>query len=182
MTRRVSGSKKKATDSTATTPPVLAAGEQASTWQEDRTLIHGTSPHERFVIAPAMLIAELAAVHRALAESATWGDFVDALPRWALASLQDASADELPSRECVFDAAEVPGVEDNEFPPMLESMYELWMPAPLLRRCAGASSALREEWLELAPSQVATFLRAANKLGFQCIEDSDVLATAYGVT
>lgn len=182
MTRKVSGSKKKATDSTATTPPVLAAGEQPSTWPEDRTLIHGISPHERFVIAPAMLIAELAAVHRALAESATWGDFLDALPQWALASLQDASADELPSRECAFDAAEVPGVEDHEFPPMLESMYERWMPAPLLGRFKRASSALREEWLELSPVQVAAFLRAASKLGYQCIEASDVVATAYGVT
>lgn len=182
MTRKVSGSKKKKKDSTATTPSAHVAGGQPSTWQEDRTLIHGTSPHERFVIAPATLIAEVAAVHRALAESATWGDFIDALPQWALSSLQDASADELPSRACAFDAAEVPGVEDHEFPPMLESMYERWMPAPLLRRFSGASSALREEWLELSPSQVAAFLKAASTLGFQCIEDSDVLATAYGVS
>jgi len=134
------------------------------------------------VIAPATLIAEVAAIHRALAESATWGDFIDALPQWALSSLQDASAEELPSRACAFDAAEVPGVEDHEFPPMLESMYERWMPAPLLRRFSGASSALREEWLELSPSQVAALLKAASALGFRCIEDSDVLATAYGVT
>lgn len=117
-------------------------------------------------------------IRRALDSSATWKDLQAALPPGEYDRIAEAVAeceDERPRLDQPFDACEVPGVSEGDYPPWLQPEMESILPDEVLRKFGRVESTmLNGSYVHIDPAQRAELTRELERQGFVVIESSDL--------
>ena len=144
------------------------------------------------VFMPRPVADRLIAVRGAVNTSRTWGEFKQAMPAGSYQHVvelmrEDSSDDEEfpdhwePGAEMGFDAEQIPGFADGDWPewPAQEALE--WVPAAIQRRFGvEAASILSGDYLELAIEQESAIVAAFAEQGYTCTRDDTLLLRAYG--
>ena len=161
----------------------------------DKDLVYG--PIDGYLVfMPRSVADRLIAVRAAVNTSRTWGEFKQAMPAGSYQHVvelmreqaeEDLSDDdeELPDHwepdgETGFDAEQIPGFADGDWPewPAQEALE--WVPAAIQRRFGvEAASVLSGDYLELAIEQESAIVAAFVEHGYTCTRDDTLLLRAY---
>jgi hypothetical protein len=135
------------------------------------------------VFIPEADAVRLAAIHRAIATSETWGDFFDAVPPEELDTVYGRASDEdehLPDRSAKFDP-DLLGVCEGDYPDWPEQKMFDWLPAHVCREFGRVeSSVLNGPLLSLDVRRTPEILAALERAGFECRLDEELVRRACG--
>ena len=136
------------------------------------------------IFIPEAAAIRLAAIHRALANSETWGEFFDAIPPDELESvyerLRDEETQSLPDRSAKFDS-DLLGCGDGEYPDWADQKMVDWLPADICRQYGKAGdSMLNGQYLVLDVRRTPEIIAALEKAGFECRLDEELINRACG--
>ena len=143
------------------------------------------------VFMPRPVADRLIAVRGAVTTSRTWGEFKQAMPagsyQHVIALMREDSSDdeELPDHwepdaEMGFDAEQIPGFADGDWPewPAQEALE--WVPTAIQHRFGVESaSVLSGDYLKFAIEQEAAIVAAFVEQGYTCSRDDTLLLRAY---
>ena len=140
---------------------------------------------------------DLARLHRALERAKTWGEFrAQAPPRWYEAAVErlreqvldegeddEDDAHEEPSPEQGFDAEEIPGHLEGDWPGFPHMSMEYWVPGEVQDRFGSmVPTAISGDFLQLSPEHEDEIVSAMRRHGYECVRDDDLVwkASGYG--
>jgi hypothetical protein len=98
---------------------------------------YGSNGEYCVVFAPQDRAEYVAQIYRALRDSETWGEFKGNLPEGEWDRYFTQVFDETPDEDEAFDADEVPGHPDGDYPPWLTQEQLGWFPDELIRKHGG---------------------------------------------
>ncbi len=138
------------------------------------------------IFLPEELALELAQIRAALDTSKTWGEFRANVPAHVYEEIMvgmkdDEDPEALPQPENAFDANDIPGYEDGDWPvwPLQEMLN--WMPKDIKRRFGKVvPSAVNGDSLELMSEKADEIVRVLESQGFRCTEDESLVIRACG--
>lgn len=134
----------------------------------------------RAVFAPSRLVQELRELRTALDEASTWDQFRKAAPSRYVAEVH-AALDEEPSDDAAFDASEIPGYEDGEWPEWLHQKMLTWMPTDLAERYGKVEPSVHNGHLLTIDPAVSEDLAAELEArGYTCKRSDEAIAAATG--
>ncbi len=142
--------------------------------------------NDELVFLPKELALELAQIRAALDTSKTWGEFQANVPAHVYEEIMagmkdDEDPEALPQSEDAFDANDIPGYEDGDWPlwPLQEMLN--WMPKDIQQRFGKVvPSAVNGDCLELMSEKADEIVRALESRGFSCAEDESLVIQACG--
>jgi hypothetical protein len=114
---------------------------------------------------------------QAIHDARTWAEFA-AADRTAYQGAIEffAGADgELPPLDATFDVSMVPGFDEGDYPPWLQSEMDRYVPAAILERHATRrSSVLNGGFWAVEPRALASVIEELRAAGFEVTEKDDV--------
>ena len=138
------------------------------------------------VMIPQHEAESLARLHHAMESAATWGEFKrlappehyqDAVRRW-----MDSNEGEGPGPDRPFDAFDIPGCGDGDWPAWPAQDMLAWVPEEIQARFGRTqASVLNGPWLSLPGEAIDEIAAAMERLGYRCRRDEDLIARAHGV-
>ena len=136
------------------------------------------------IFIPEADAIRLAAIHNAIANSSTWGEFFDAIPPEEMdavyARLFDDGDERLPDRSAKFDSDAL-GCGDGDYPDWPEQKMLEWLPADVCRRLGKVeSSVLNGDYLSLDVRRAPEIIAALEASGFECRWDEALVKRASG--
>ena len=149
---------------------------------------------------------DLVQLHRALGRARTWGEFKAQAPsHWyedAVERLKEQFLDELqyeddesdsteeptfeePAPEQAFDAEEIPGHVDGEWPGFPHVSMGSWVPDEVQDRFGSMTHSWGLDatyWIVLAPEHEEEIVSVMREHGYDCVRDDDLVweASGYG--
>ena len=140
---------------------------------------------------------DLVQLHRALGKARTWGEFkaqapshwyedaVERLKEQMLDEMEDARDDdyEEPAAEKGFDAEDIPGHADGDWPDWPQGNMERWVPDEVQDRFGSMKpTAISGDFLQLSPEHEDEIVSAMQRHGYDCVRDDDLVweASGYG--
>jgi hypothetical protein len=140
---------------------------------------------------------DLVQLHRALGRAGTWGEFrAQAPPHWyedAVERLHERMLDEVedggedaheePSPEQRFDAGEIPGHVDGDWPGFPHVSMGDWIPDEVKNEFGSIAHSWGldgDSWIQLAPDKEAEIISAMRRHGYECVSDDDLVWEARG--
>ena len=155
--------------------------DQPSRETDDRNLTWGViEAQDQAVFAPTRQVEDLRQLRRALAESATWGDFRSQAPSQYVAEVHEL-VEEQPSDDDGFDPKVIPGYADADWPEWLQQEMLSWMPDDLTERFGKVGeSVFKESALEIEAGVAEDLAGELEKRGFSCTRDDKAILTAAG--
>jgi hypothetical protein len=128
----------------------------------------------------------LARLHHALRSATTWGEFkrlappvhyLDALNRW-----MESAEEEEPAPEVPFDASDIPGRDDGDWPAWPAQDMLAWVPGEVQARFGRSqASVLNGAWLSLPGDSIDGIAAEMTRLGYRCRRDDGLIARAHGL-
>ncbi len=161
--------------------------KNASTRSKDQVLYFRVVEYngKALVFAPPKKAEEHDRLMKALERSKTWGEFKAAISASDLREIkelmrerEELSAAEIRERiadDQPFQVSDVPGTEDAEFPSMLMSIQDRFLPPSIVEKYAkrwGAFNCL--DIVRIDTSNLEAILGDLRALGFEVIERSDL--------
>ena len=98
---------------------------------------YGSNGEYCVVFAPRDRAEYVAQIYTALSDSGTWGEFKKNLPEGEWERYFTEVLDESPDDEQAFDADDVPGHPDGDYPPWLAQEQLEWFPSELIAKHDG---------------------------------------------
>lgn len=144
-------------------------------------LIH--SFDRSLVVMPRSEARRLAALNEALERCMTWGEFVHAVADDAATRryLEDAFDNELPDADRPFDAEELPGFADGDWPTWPKQAMLEWLPNSVTSLGTIETTMLNGDYLHLDESLVDDVIEALAAEGIEAYEDpGTIVSTACG--
>jgi hypothetical protein len=139
------------------------------------------------VMIPQEEAESLARLHRALDRAATWGEFKrlaprehydDAVSRW----MESNEEQEQPAPDQPFDAHDIPGRSDGDWPAWPAQDMLAWVPEEVQTRFGRPqASMLNGSWLSLRGEAIEEIIAAMERLGYRCRRDEALIARAHGI-
>lgn len=142
---------------------------------------------------------DLVQLHRALGRARTWGEFRAQAPsHWyedAVERLRDRMLDETeddeydsheePTVEKKFEAEEIPGHVDGDWPGFPHVSMGSWVPDEVQDRFGSMTHSWGLDaiyWIVLAPEHEEEIVSAMQRHGYDCVRDEDLVweASGYG--
>ena len=135
------------------------------------------------IFIPESEALRLAAIHRAIADSATWADFFRLMPSadltYVLNSMRECDDDPLPSDK--FDVERLPGFCDGDWPTWPDQQMLEWLPASICRQYGRIEdSMLNGQYLVLDVRRTPEIIAALELAGFECRWDEALVKRASG--
>ena len=160
----------------------------------DKDLVYGPIA-DNLVFMPRPAAERLIAVRGAINSSRTWGEFKQAMPADSYqhvvelmreAAEEDTAEDEElpdhwePDGETAFDAEQIPGFADGDWPEWPAQAALEWVPKDIQRRFGVEATSFHSgDSLELAIEQEAAIVAAFVEHGYTCSRDDTLLLRAY---
>ncbi len=140
---------------------------------------------------------DLVQLHRALGKARTWGEFkaqapshwyedaVERLKEQLLDEIEDEKNDayEEPGAEQRFDAADIPGHVDGEWPGFAHVSMGNWVPDEVQDEFGSMTHSWSLDaiyWIVLAPDKEDQIVSAMQRYGYDCVRDDDLVWEANG--
>lgn len=142
---------------------------------------------------------DLVQLHRALGRAKTWGEFKaqapshwyeDVVERWREQMLDETEDDgddthEEPAAEQEFDAAEIPGHMEGDWPGFPHVSMGSWLPGEVEDSFGSMTHSWgpdQSSWVVLAPDKEDQIVSAMRRHGYDCVRDDDLVweASGYG--
>lgn len=140
---------------------------------------------------------DLVQLHRALGRARTWGEFKAQAPsHWydsAVEHLKEQLLDEIendeddvyeePAAEQKFDAAEIPGHMDGEWPGFPHVSMGSWVPEEVQDRFGSMTHSWGLDaiyWTVLTPDKEEQIVSAMQRHGYDCVRDDELVWEACG--
>ena len=144
-----------------------------------------TGPDE-VVFVPEALAHDLAAVHEAMAESRTWGEFRARLTEERREQVQELFENYVeetpPADDEPFDVNGIPGFGEGSFPEWPLRHQEAWMPQDVLDRFGRRERmTLDHDYIGLPAEHVDDIVAALEAHGYRCRRDDDLVTHAHGI-
>ncbi len=98
---------------------------------------YGSNGEHCVVFAPQDRAEYVAQIYSSLRDSETWGEFKNNLPKGEWKRYFTEVFDEPPGEDEAFDADQVPGHPDGDYPPWLAQKQLGWFPSELIRQYDG---------------------------------------------
>ena len=138
------------------------------------------------VMIPQDEAESLARLHHAMDTAATWGEFKRLAPREhyedALSRWRDSNEEEEPAPDQPFDAFDIPGRGDGDWPAWPAQDMLAWVPEEIQTRFGRSqASVLNGPWLSLRGEALDEIVAAMERLGYRCRRDDGLIARAHGV-
>jgi hypothetical protein len=138
------------------------------------------------VMIPQHEAMSLARLHHAMDRATTWGEFKrlappehyeDAVRRW-----MDSNEEEEPAADQPFDAYDIPGRGDGDWPSWPAQDMLAWVPDEIQARFGRSqASVLNGSWLSLPGESIDEIAAAMKRLGYRCRRDDALIARAHGI-
>lgn len=138
-------------------------------------LLYRVVPHNGGVVVATEARAHyIARLHNALRTSRTWAEFRAAVPKQEyseiLATL-DRIGEPRPKDTDKFDAEQVPGRSDGDYPPWLQKEMSQLLPRSLLEKVGTPQqTAVNGSYWHIPPEHIPEMIRRLTELGFQVTE------------
>jgi hypothetical protein len=118
-------------------------------------------------------------IHRAIDSSRTWGEFKKRMPPAEYESLMVRQFDEnnelRPNAREPFDAEQIDGYMDGDYPPWLMQSMDAFLPMELLQRFGVKdASTINGDYWNIPPKNVNDLVRALIEMGFTVMEEPDM--------
>lgn len=117
----------------------------------------------------------------AINSSQTWGDFRSQCASDSWSELVTHFADcevSIPTEDCQFDSAELPGLEDGDWPPSPQATIKGWLPEPAVHLLQPFETVHNGEFFEFNGRDKTSLIAILENVGFTCVEDTDLLQRA----
>ena len=98
---------------------------------------YGSNGEYCVVFAPRERAEYIAAIYEALHAANTWGEFKTKLPAGEWERWIEQTYDEPPDDDQLFEADDVPGYSDRDYPPWLAQEQLSWFPDELIAKYDG---------------------------------------------
>lgn len=142
----------------------------------------------RVVIAPQKVVDEYVRLWKGLETAKTWGEFKKKIPReyyqWACTAFLDDEEEQEgeqtePPASLKFDKEEIPGFLDGDWPPILESQMDEWVPKELLDALATKEdNMLRQQWYQIKDIDAVEKWLQERKIAY--VRDDEMIRKASG--
>ena len=157
---------------------------------EAMEVVYG-SPDEDLIFIPKELAKRLASIHTAVQSADTWGDLKARLPEAIYDEIinlleecyedTDEGPDLPPQATDAFDAEDIPGFADGDWPEWPAQEMLSWVPKDAQQRFGKVSpSVLNGDFLEFDTAKTQAIVKALEQYGYTCTEDSNLVAQASG--
>lgn len=147
-----------------------------------------------YLFVPEDRVDDQVAIMTAFHEATTWGEFWGKLPPTEAATVREGMAwrweeddDSAPDAafpydgDTAMDVRVLPGVEDGDWPPMLNQQITEWFPRELLRDLKGLSSGPASGTsLTVGPSDLADVAAAFTRHGYRLVSAPELVSRASG--
>jgi hypothetical protein len=141
----------------------------------NRTLLWRIVPHNGGVVFALQERAEyVAALHRALGTAKTWGQFRAAIPRKeyseSIAILDEIGEPRHKSTDR-FEAEQVPGWSDGDYPPWLQQEMSALLPTSILEQFGTQQQTfINSSYWHILPDRVSEMVQCLKEQGFNVRE------------
>jgi len=137
---------------------------------------------DRLIVMPEREAHGLAVLHGALQDAATWADLVTSIEDHPelLREVRERYGDELPEESEAFNADEVRGFSEGDWPAHPKELMIGSIPEPVASLGVVAPTLFGEGLLEIAPGSRREVLRRLERLGVSYREDDGLISRACG--
>lgn len=141
--------------------------------------LYATAPNGGVVFATEPRARFVSSIHTAIGSSKTWGAFRQAMPAEEYESVMASSFDEVdeprPADEEEFDAMQVAGLGDGDYPPWLQAEMDHHVPPSVLERFGSpTSTVINGFYWHIAPENCEAACAALREMGY-AVEDGGSL-------
>jgi hypothetical protein len=152
----------------------------------DKDLVHGEID-DYLVFIPRTEALRLVAVHRAINTSRTWGELKQSMPAGAYEQVvkllredQELPASWEPDAGAEFEADNIPGFTDRDWPEWPAQDALTWVPRDMQERFGRKDASVANgDYLELAVEHEAAIVTAFGEHGYTCTRDQELVLRAY---
>ena len=138
------------------------------------------SDQEQAVFGLTPLVADLGVLRTAIRDAATWGEFRRVITPERVQEIADM-LEELPPDEQPFDANEIYGYGDGDWPEWLHQEALGWMPEDLVSRFGAQEESVLNGPMAEIPADAGEALAAELETrGFHCVRDDELVTLAAG--
>ncbi len=151
---------------------------------EQRQLVYGLAGDKSLVFMPEHAARELAELRTLLPVARTWGEFRAGISdaRWRrIVEPLEGDGEPVPEPAAPFDAAQIWGYEDGDWPEWPAQQMLEWMPVELQQRFGDIEdSVLNGPCLQLEPTREREIVQALHAASFTCRRDDAMIRKASG--
>jgi hypothetical protein len=155
-------------------------------WRGSDLVFGRVSPgpdEDTLVFIPVQRAFQLATIYRAIKGAKTWRQFKEMIPTedWNELLVEFQENEWTPDPDEPFECADIPGVEDADWPdwPQQEMMW--WLPPKVVAPYAKLhQTVLNGPFLTIDPTRMAEVVEALNRAGHTCFRDDVLVGQACG--
>lgn len=136
--------------------------------------------NDNLILIPADVAEELATLRKAINTSSTWGEFLAAVGDDANMREQLIEWELEPAPSDPFDADQLPGFKDGDWPTWPQQAMLEWLPAEVVAMGTVEDSRINGEALAIASGLKTEVVAAMGAAGKEVVEDQRLVERASG--